>query len=1120
MASNDDLLAAIVRHQVDILRFSKGEAEAVLRILDQADKDLVAQIAARTNQGLSNFGTARLEALLQTVREKRAKAFQRVKQHLKGTTSGLAANEIKFEADVMQGSLDFDLNMADVPDAKLKAVVNSPIRGLELDGWLDNLNKADTDRLQGIINLGVIEGQTPQQLIAAASAALLTTRRNAEALTRTAINHVSNKARESVWDANADIIDGLRWTATLDGRTSPICQSRDGEVAPVGDNPLPAGADPLNPPGARPPAHFNCRSVMVPIIDGETAIGDRPFIRDKRRPKQRLADFRKQARLKAGDAWKTMSTTQRNAAIAAERKAWAAANVGRVPAKTTYEQWLRKQPRQFQNEVLGLERGKLFRQGASLDKFIDKSGKTLNLKQLAAASAENALAVKQTGLGLKAKSLILQGLSNQQVLNKIKAEFPDANTTLASISSYRSVMKKAGQLDIQKVTGAGKTLQQQGLDTMFTVKQITDGLPEGIKSAVGNTWFQIVDDLSGPTIAHYKPGLGVQISAKKLSQLSPSQARMVVTHELGHMLHKQYPKLNLGKLSDFKLIAKETWTDIDFKNYSYYMAHIDEVHAEIYAHALTPNAAMTSQGLVNKNFKLAFQDIIDEAADNLKVEFPIAPPVSSGVPIPGSGLVAGNPQTMGVTGYVKELLKQNMNADDILVAVKAEFPNAKTTKASIASTKSVMKKKGQLPSPASKSTIHATQTTAKPVPIPKDVKPKILTAKDAAADLNYLQDDGLVKAHLVQFVSGQKNAAKKTLLKLLQSGKTGPNSSLAAQISELFPKAGMKASNVASFKTQWKKKGLWGKDSIADLGLPEPTLKLSQMGSHSKSGLIKAEQMFANGATHQQVEQFFAKHFGTWDPIKGKDILYLAEYNAKLGKFSGSKAATAVSKAKKTTPNSNIDMTPIRPATGPNDSWPPPPRFSEQQQKVAFRRYSDRPVSNASNTSVNQALKAQGKEPLTDVEYSVIRAYTGSFYGQINRDLRGGKFSDNLDLQAVVDAGQSGLRKMYGSNFRFEGWVNRGTTLNTNDFELFQKMYVKGAVIEEHGFLSTSKGSGFGGRIRFKIMSKTGVEVRTLSNHPGENEVLFMPGVKFRIDNVVVDNAKRTTTVTMTEIFP
>ena len=57
---------------------------------------------------------------------------------------------------------------------------------------------------------------------------------------------------------------------------------------------------------------------------------------------------------------------------------------GPVSAKRTYSGWLRDQPAEFQDQVLGKERGKLFREGGlSLDRFTDDDGQVLdNLDQL------------------------------------------------------------------------------------------------------------------------------------------------------------------------------------------------------------------------------------------------------------------------------------------------------------------------------------------------------------------------------------------------------------------------------------------------------------------------------------------------------------------------------------------------------------------------------------------------------------------------------------------------------------------------------------------------------------------------------------------------------------------
>lgn len=53
-------------------------------------------------------------------------------------------------------------------------------------------------------------------------------------------------------------------------------------------------------------------------------------------------------------------------------------------------------------------------------------------------------APKAPGVGAVAKELILEGKSNQEVLEAIQARFPEAKTTVASINWYRNKMRADG----------------------------------------------------------------------------------------------------------------------------------------------------------------------------------------------------------------------------------------------------------------------------------------------------------------------------------------------------------------------------------------------------------------------------------------------------------------------------------------------------------------------------------------------------------------------------------------------------------------------------------------------------------------------------------------------------
>lgn len=51
--------------------------------------------------------------------------------------------------------------------------------------------------------------------------------------------------------------------------------------------------------------------------------------------------------------------------------------------------------------------------------------------------------VKGQGIGKLVKDLISEGLNNDEVLEKVREQFPSANTNKACVSWYRSAMKKA-----------------------------------------------------------------------------------------------------------------------------------------------------------------------------------------------------------------------------------------------------------------------------------------------------------------------------------------------------------------------------------------------------------------------------------------------------------------------------------------------------------------------------------------------------------------------------------------------------------------------------------------------------------------------------------------------------
>lgn len=399
-----------LRHQIGIRRLSSGVVKEMLEMLSTADMELASRLRSRlpivsggSQLKKVDLQSVRLKSLLESVQRQRERLWAVVAGDIEPDLEVLVAHEVDFEQRILQEALPVQLALEPVPIQKVRAATFAqPFGGgrgasRTLKDWFSDLKAFDQRRITSVIQQAVIQGKTIDEAVrdvvgtrgrAFRDGVLSVSRRDAEAIVRTGINHISNNSREAVWGANSSVISALRWTATLDGRTSAICRGRDGAMAPVGDTPLPVGARKLQPPGARPPAHVNCRSLMIAILHGQgiaDIMVDRPFVRDSRTRKFREKDFRAETRDAMGaERWRELSKQQRNVAIHARKVEWAERVTGKVPASTTYDEWLRKQPQPFQDEVLGKAKGKKFRDGLHLDQFIDRNGHELTLSQLRA----------------------------------------------------------------------------------------------------------------------------------------------------------------------------------------------------------------------------------------------------------------------------------------------------------------------------------------------------------------------------------------------------------------------------------------------------------------------------------------------------------------------------------------------------------------------------------------------------------------------------------------------------------------------------------------------------------------------------------------------------------------
>lgn len=349
---NEQLLDRAVQHSIYLERYTKAEVNKIARLMNgKVIPDMVEDVEKRLkNIGQRHFRLVsepervrRLQQALAATDEQLRVALRSVSKDVRASMQALAITEAEFTERALRETVPFVYDFITPSPRKLRAIVNSrPMEGRLLKEWFDDLTPASQRRVKSAIQSGMVRGQNPRVIARDVRRQLNITTRQAQTITRTAVTHTSNHAREETYVENKSMVKQVQYVATLDTRTSDICISLDGKVFNVGEGP-------------RPPMHHQCRSTTVPVLRSAEELGITGLPPLERR-----------------------------------------AMNGIVPAKTTYADWIKKQPASIQNKALGKTRAELLRAG-KLDpaRLVDpKTLKPLSLDQLR----------KKEGLSVKKKS--------------------------------------------------------------------------------------------------------------------------------------------------------------------------------------------------------------------------------------------------------------------------------------------------------------------------------------------------------------------------------------------------------------------------------------------------------------------------------------------------------------------------------------------------------------------------------------------------------------------------------------------------------------------------------------------------------------------------------------------
>lgn len=378
---NEEIRDNMVRHQTYLLRYAgsvRNESTALLADTERRIRLVILDYADRL-QGLNKL-SKEARALMKELEEQilaiRAEAWAEIKSYAVEEFGEYAKLEGVASIRVIENPFPVALGLQPLPASQLALIANAtPFEGRTLREWLARTENVDVDRIVRNAKIGIMQGETPTQVarrvfgteaMRGRDGVTRKAFKDLESVYLTVTNGINNEVKSQLYAANDDIIDRELFVATLDIRTTLECASNDGKVFELGKGP-------------KPPLHFRCRSLRVPYINPE-ALFKRGY--DASFDKMTLKEFAKDNGLgkitKVDDlprGYKTAYNTWKRGRV---REL-----VGQVPAKTTFNDWLKGQSKDFQDEYLGKGKAEIFRQGKlSLDKFVTRDGQELTLEQL------------------------------------------------------------------------------------------------------------------------------------------------------------------------------------------------------------------------------------------------------------------------------------------------------------------------------------------------------------------------------------------------------------------------------------------------------------------------------------------------------------------------------------------------------------------------------------------------------------------------------------------------------------------------------------------------------------------------------------------------------------------
>lgn len=341
---NARLMDALLRHRHWLLLAENGIARDAASAYREASLDILLHLTRLAEKDgaistLQRMRLARLRVLHQRIDDAVQIAGVQAEAGLVAGLTTLAQREAAFQARLLQRTLPtgLALNLEGPDIQRVQAILSEPLGGRVYgERFARNHGEARFAMRRSLATsfaLGEGMDSAARRLRRHVDTILIN---RAVQITRSEMQRVANRTAQQTYLQNADVLKGIMIVETLDVRTCLLCIQQDGKVFGVSEN-----------PGSLPPYHPGCRGFITPVTRSFEELG---LVIDEFPPGTR------------------------------------ASMNGEVPATVTYRDWFPDQPAEFQREVLGPTRYRLWKSGQlEIDDMV-KSMRVLPVSELPVAA--------------------------------------------------------------------------------------------------------------------------------------------------------------------------------------------------------------------------------------------------------------------------------------------------------------------------------------------------------------------------------------------------------------------------------------------------------------------------------------------------------------------------------------------------------------------------------------------------------------------------------------------------------------------------------------------------------------------------------------------------------------